>query len=277
MTECPQTYNLPSSDFRPKKSLGQHFLVDKNILRKIISACHLTRSDIILEIGPGTGVLTREIAPCVRRVIAVDSDSNLCRHLKKEFSGRNVDIIHSNILRYDFASLPKNIKVIGNLPYYISSPILERIIQHRRHFDSVFITVQYEFGKRMVANADTKDYSALTLFVGYYTDPKILFKIKNTSFKPAPKVHSCFIKLDIRKNFRYKAEDESLLWNVVRCTFQQRRKTILNSLSRLIEKERLRPMLDSLKINPQQRAENLTLKDFVSIANAVYKSGIVTP
>jgi len=261
----------PDVNFRPKKSLGQHFLTDKNIINKIISACSLKDNELILEIGPGTGLLTREIAPCVRRIIAVDSDRNLCRQLERMFIGKNVDIVHADILKYDFASLPRKIKVVGNLPYYISSPILEKIITFRRNFKSVFITVQQEFGKRMTADIHTRDYCSLSLFIRYYSDAKILFKIKNTSFRPAPKVHSCFMQLDIKKNPAYKARNETLLWAVVRCAFQQRRKTILNSLSGLVEKKRLGLMFNSLNINEQKRPENLTLEDFVNIANTLHK------
>ena len=131
------------------------------------------------------------------------------------------------------------------------------------------MTVQREFAERMIAQPDNKDYSALSCFVQYYTTPKILFKIKNTSFRPVPKVDSCFIKMDLRKKVRLKAKDEELLFKVIHSGFQQRRKTILNSLSKALEKEKLRAILDSLKINSQWRAENLRLEDFVRISNAI--------
>ena len=256
-----------SYSIKPKKSLGQNFLIDQNIVKKIIGACDLKTSDSVLEIGPGLGALTREIVPCVNSLVAIETDRALHQKLKTEFRQNNVKIVHADVLRYNFDTLQKTTKVIGNLPYNISSPIIERIIRHRSNFTSAFITVQWEFGKRMTAHINSKAYSALTLFVQYYTNATMLFKIKNSCFKPAPKVLSCFMRLDIRHELLNKANNEEYLWKIVRLAFQQRRKTILNALSRIIDKTELAAILSSQGVNIKSRAENLTLKNFINIAN----------
>ena len=161
--------------------------------------------------------------------------------------------------------------MIGNLPYYIASPIMTRLLDDRKFFSSIFITVQLEFGQRLCAKVDTKDYSALSCFVQYFASVKMLFKIKNSAFKPVPKVDSCFIRLIPYENFSLKANDEELLFKIIRGAFQQRRKILPNTLSSLIEREKLYPILESLKIDPKLRPENLSVKDFVGLANAVGK------
>ena len=297
-------------DFFPKKHLGQHFLIDPHVTEKIISACQLKPDDVVLEIGPGLGVLTHRIAPLVKRVIAVETDRKLCEklaqeiaysrsHLKtskgmsfpnvlignpdeavigppiKTFGGdsfkisSNIEVVHADFLKYNFDLLPEKLKVIGNLPYYISSPIMTRLLNDRKYFSAIFITVQLEFGQRLCAKVDTKDYSALSCFVQYFADVKMLFKIKNAAFKPIPKVDSCFMRIIPHEKFPFKADEEDFLFKVIHQSFQQRRKTLPNTLSGLIERERLYPILESLKIDPKSRPENLSVKNFVEISNAL--------
>ena len=256
-------------NFVPKKQLGQHFLIDWHVTGKIISACQLKPDDIVLEIGPGLGVLTRKIASLVKKVIAIETDRSLCEELRREATNSNLEVIHADFLKYNFDLLPQKLKVIGNLPYYISSPIVTRLLNDRFFFSSIFITVQLEFGQRLCAKVDTKDYSALSCFVQYFADVKMFFKIKNTAFKPVPKVDSCFIRLIPHEHPPHKANDEGLLFKIIRGAFQQRRKTLPNTLSGFIERERLFPILESLKIDPKSRPENLSVKDFVDLVNAV--------
>lgn len=259
----------PAAGFIPKKYLGQHFLADRHVLRKIIDSCCLTPADAVLEIGAGDGRLTREIAPRVKKVIAVETDKHLCQKLEKEFLNANVSIVHEDFLKYDLGQLSEPTKVIGNLPYYISSPIIGRILEYRRHIPAAFLTVQLEFGNRMIAAVGTKDYSALSCFVQYYTEAKILFKIKNTSFNPRPKVDSCFIQLTIPKKPIYPANDEILLFKIIHQAFQKRRKIILNALSSFDLKSHLEETFKSLSIDPHKRAENLTINDFVDLSHAI--------
>ena len=274
-------------NFSPKKHLGQRFLIDPQVTAKIISACQLKPEDTVLEIGPGSGVLTRWIAPRVKRVIAVETDQRFFEKLKEETLKTNIEVIHADFLKYDLGLLQsvKKLKVIGNLPYYISSPIITRLLNARQYFSSIFITVQLEFGRRLGAKVDTKDYSALSCFVQYCADVKMLFKIKGAAFKPVPKVDSCFMRIIPHEKFPFidlcttttnigkekvsKANDEELLFKIIQQAFQQRRKTLPNTLSGLIERERLYPILESLKIDPKSRPENLSVKDFVELANNV--------
>ena len=258
-------------DSLPKKHLGQHFLIDPRVMERIISACQLKPDDIVLEIGPGSGVLTRRIAPLVKRVIAVETDQRFSEKLKEETFKTNIEVIHADFLKYDFGLLRsvKKLKVIGNLPYYISSPILARLLNDREYFSSIFITVQLEFGRRLCAKVGTKDYSALSCFVQYFADVKMLFKIKSAAFKPIPKVDSCFMKIIPHEKFPFKANDEDLLFKIIHQSFQQRRKMLPNTLSGLIEREQLLPILESLKIDPKSRPEDLSVKDFAELANTM--------
>ena len=260
-------------DFMPKKQLGQNFLIDQNITEKILAGCSFNANDTVLEVGPGFGVLTRKIIPRVKELIAIETDRHLCEQLTNEIKSPDVKIIHADFLKYDFDQLPsEKIKVIGNLPYYISSLIIARVLNERRRFSTLFATVQWEFAKRLTAKVDTKEYSAFSCFVQYFAKVELLFKIKNTCFKPVPKVDSCFLKLDILPEPLYKADDENILFTIIRRAFQQRRKTIVNSLEFLIKRERLYPILDALKLDPKLRAENLSVNNFVDLANK-FKTG----
>lgn len=251
----------------PKRQLGQVFLTDKNIVRKIISACGITAEDRILEIGPGPGTLTGYLSDMAKEVIAVETDGRFCQKLTQDFEGKNVKIVHTDFLKYDLRALPNNLIVVANLPYYISSPIMEILIENRSHFTSLFLTVQLEFGRRMAASPHSKDYSSLSCFVQYYTNPKILFKISNAAFKPRPKVDSCFMHLAIRPQPQFKAKDEAFLFRLIQNAFQRRRKTLPNAFEPIINKEKLASILANLKLKAQLRPENLTIQDFVNIAN----------
>ena len=156
-------------DISPKKHLGQNFLTDPNITRKILAACSLTRDDCVLEIGPGLGALTKELVARTRRVIAIETDGRLCGKLRAQIPDETLDVIHADFLKYDLAFLPLNLKVVGNLPYNIASGIIARILNAGVHFRFLFITVQLEFGRRMLAKPNTKDYSAFSCFVQYFT------------------------------------------------------------------------------------------------------------
>ena len=253
----------------PKKQLGQNFLIDPNIAEKIVSECRLKPNDIVLEIGSGLGALTGKIAQQVTQLIAMETDQRLYQELKNTVRQDHIHVIHADFLKYDLNSLPKNIKAIGNLPYYISSAIIARVLEYRHQFNSLYITVQYEFGKRMTAKISCKDYSVLTCFIQYYTDCKLLFKISKASFRPIPKVDSCFMRLDIKKSLAPKAQNEKLLFELIHFAFQQRRKTIANALEQLLPKAKLISLLNSLQIPSNFRAENLSIEDFTRLANRI--------
>lgn len=255
--------------FVPKKSLGQNFLISPHIRDKIIASCDLQKEDTVLEIGPGHGVLTEPISQRVKSVIAVETDKQLADRLKDQFKNSPVEIIHADILDFPFETLPAPMKIIGNLPYNIATPIIAKVIRHREKFDSFYLTVQLEHGLRMIAVPSTKDYGSLSCFLQYYAQIKKIFNIKNTAFSPPPKIQSCFLRIHFYKEPPFQARDENLLFKIIRQAFQQRRKTILNSLSPMRDKEYLREMFTSLSIDPALRAENVSLSDYVRIANVM--------
>jgi len=247
--------------YQPKKHLGQNFLTDTRILQKIILSCDLKPEDTVVEIGPGQGVLTRLIAPQVRKLICVETDSDLIEPLRV----LPIEIIHADFLQWDMGHLPDGIKVIGNIPYYISTPIVEKLIENRTRFSEAFLTVQLEFGQRLTAKEGGKDYGSLSCFAQYYADIKMLFKIKNTCFKPVPKVDSCFLRLTMRPHPEGGQDLEEFLFKLIQTAFQQRRKNIVNSLKGLVGKEKLEGALESLGIDFNARPENLTLSNYIAL------------
>jgi len=262
---------LKNDPIIPKKSLGQHFLMHKGIQQKIINACELKSADVVLEIGPGQGALTQLIAPQVKCLIAIEKDTCLAEKLKHDFHDSNTTIINADILKYSFNHLPPKVKVIGNLPYNISTPIIEKIVANRRQCHSLYITVQKEYADRLAAKPNSKIFGSLSCFIQYYADIKILFKIGRGAFYPNPKVQSSFLKCFFYKPAKYKASNEEALFSLIRHAFGQRRKTIYNSLSRFTRKAELLTILKELKINPKSRAENLGLNDYIEISNRLVR------
>lgn len=260
-------YNPKSTHFSPKKSLGQNFLINPAIIKRIIASCDLKPTDTILEIGPGKGALTHTISQHVESVIAIEKDNHLAGQLKQEFANTNVHIIHADILEHSFDTLPDNVKIIGNLPYNIATQIIEKVLNYRKKIYAFYMTVQLEYGQRVAAKPDNKSYGSFSCFVQYYADAKILFKIKNSAFQPIPKVQSCFLHLSMLKEPKYKAENENRLFGIIRACFGQRRKTIQNSLSSILDKNETPNLLQTLNINPKLRAENLSLEEYVRISN----------
>lgn len=257
---------------KPKKSLGQNFLIDKNVQRKIVDACEFKPCDIVLEIGAGRGELTRLIVPRVAFVFALEIDSYLCNALADTLRGySNVKIINQDILKLNlkryFSNLKKKIKVVGNIPYYITTPIFEHFLKLRSKIDTLFITVQREFGRRITAQPGSKDYGSLSCFTQYYTLPKILFYIKRASFLPAPKVDSCFLRFDMRQKTILSKKQEKLLFTIIRAAFNKRRKILRNSLRGIIPQSKLNTFFDKYGIDPNIRPEDLTLEDFVNLTN----------
>jgi len=253
---------------RPNKRLGQNFLIDKNIQKKIIESAGLDKKDIVFEIGPGLGALTEEISKRVKKVIAIEKDSRLFDFLLKHTSLENLKLEHGDFLKYEFTGNEK-IKIIGNLPYYISSPILIKILNERAFVHSAFITVQKEFAKRVVALPGSKTYGSISCFTQFYSRASILFTIKKNTFYPVPKVDSCFLKLVTRPSGLY-LTDEEKLFKIIRTCFEKRRKTILNSLSssrEFVAKKEALETLERAGIAPSRRPETLSLEEFVRITN----------
>lgn len=260
---------MKNSVLHPRKNLGQNFLKDVNTVDKIIHSCGLQPSDDVLEIGPGLGALTTKIAPLVHGLYAVEKDRTLFTYLCQNITDPHVKIFNQDFLGFDFSAIPLPIKIIGNLPYNISSPIIEKLVQNREKISEIFITVQLEFAQRLTAQTSTKDYSALTCAIQYYATPRILFTIKRSSFSPIPKVESAFVQIKFKKDLSLKAADEKFLFKVIKAAFQQRRKQLKNALATIIDENEIEKVFHSLSLDPKARAENLTIGDFVKIANAV--------
>jgi len=281
-----------------KAPLGQNFLKDRRILNKIVNACAFTSQDTVVEIGPGKGALTRLLASRLKTLYAVEYDKDLVDHLQLSFPktgkgdmfpanrrgtcplSHGIHIVHADFLKWNFDDVPQPVKVIGNIPYYISTPIIERLLEHRAHITEAFLTVQKEFGERLAAKPGGppalsgrkpggKDYGSLSCFVQYYADVKVLFKIKNTCFTPPPKVDSCFVRLIFHPKPAYHPKDEQKMFTVIRTAFTQRRKNILNALSPLVSKDTLSAILVRLGLSPQARPETLSLQNYVAIADAL--------
>jgi 16S rRNA (adenine1518-N6/adenine1519-N6)-dimethyltransferase len=257
---------------KPKKSLGQNFLIDKNIQNKIVNACNLESADTVLEIGAGRGELTQLIANVVHRVHALEVDHYLCSILKDNLKkNKNVNVINRDILKFNlnryFAKSKNKIKVIGNLPYYITTPIIEHLLEYRDKIGTIFITVQREFAQRMSAHAGSKEYGSFSCFLQYYSEAKKLFVIRNTCFRPIPKVDSTLLRLDIRKEPPVKIKNEEILFKIIRAAFNKRRKTLRNSLKEVIPPRNLEKFFQKFGIDVNIRPESLTLEDFANLSN----------
>ena len=252
---------------RPKKHLGQNFLINEHTIDRIILNCGFQKDDVVLEIGPGLGALTKRLAGKVKKVYAIETDRELFETLQGQLSQESVELIKADVLKYDFRKLPGNLKLVANLPYNISTPILEKLIDHISQFTAIFLTVQLEFGRRLAAQPNSKDYGSLSCFAQYHAEVKVLFKIPNSCFRPIPKVDSCFLKIQPRPAI-LPARDEKALFQFIQNAFQQRRKKISNALGVSIAPEQLTPILQKLNLSENLRPENLSLKNFVDITNA---------
>lgn len=256
----------------PKKSLGQNFLRDGHARRRIVDSCAFLTSDTVLEIGPGMGALTPLIAGRVRRVYAVELDHGLAVSLQERFGGSgNIVIRQGDILKFDLSSIPESrsvrLKVIGNIPYYITTPIIEHLLGERERVGEIFLTVQKEFARRICAAPGTKEYGAFSCYVQYHTVPAILFDIKKNSFYPVPKVDSSFIRLTVRERPAVRVADEPRLFAIIHAAFQQRRKTLRNSLRGLIAEDAAETFFSCRGIDSSLRPEKLSLQDFAVLAN----------
>jgi 16S rRNA (adenine1518-N6/adenine1519-N6)-dimethyltransferase len=260
---------LREYNIRPSKRFGQNFLIDQNIKNKIIDLIQLKKEDVVLEIGPGLGALTEDLYKKAKRVIAIEKDKRLHAFLLNSVIGPN--LINDDILRYEFKDISSKLIVVGNLPYSISSPILNKLIDNRKHISSIYATVQAEFGERIAALAGTKDYSSLSCYAQFYGNPKILFKIPRGAFFPTPEVDSCFLRIDMEKQIDISI-DQELLFKIIRSSFEKRRKTILNSLSSssvFKSKEETLVSLEKANISPCRRPETISLQEFIALSRII--------
>ncbi|MCQ2538977.1 MAG: 16S rRNA (adenine(1518)-N(6)/adenine(1519)-N(6))-dimethyltransferase RsmA [Acetatifactor sp.] len=271
--EVLQKYN-----FNFQKKFGQNFLIDTTVLDRIIEAAEITKDDCVLEIGPGIGTMTQYLAESAREVIAVEIDKNLIPILKDTLSAYdNVTVINDDILKVDVAKIceEKNggrpIKVVANLPYYITTPIIMGLFENHIPLKSITIMVQKEVADRMQVGPGTKDYGALSLAVQYYAKPQIVANVPPNCFMPRPNVGSAVIRLTRYEEPPVKVEDEKKMFALIRASFNQRRKTLVNGLGNAqglnISKDRVAQVLEEMQLSPTIRGEALTLEQFAELAN----------
>ncbi len=269
---------LKKYNFNFQKRYGQNFLIDSHILEKIIDAAGITKEDCVLEIGPGIGTMTQYLAESAGEVAAVEIDRALIPILKDTLSDyRNVTVINEDILKVDINSLVRErnqdrpIKVVANLPYYITTPIIMGLFESHVPLKSITVMVQKEVAQRMQVGPGTKDYGALSLAVQYYAKPQIVADVSPNCFIPRPQVGSAVIRLDRYEKPRIAVDDEEVLFAVIRAAFNQRRKTLANSLGNAGELEITRQQaaqaLSALGLDPAVRGEALTLQEFADLTN----------
>ena len=269
-------------DFDFQKKFGQNFLIDERVLEKIISAAEVNKEDCVLEIGPGIGTMTQYLAENAREVMAVEIDKNLIPILSDTLSAYdNVSILNADILKVDIAKIVeeknggKPVKVVANLPYYITTPIIMGLFESHVPIDSITVMVQKEVADRMQSGPGTKDYGALSLAVQYYAEPYVVANVPPNCFMPRPKVGSAVIRLTKYKDAPIKVTNEKLLFQLIRASFNQRRKTLLNGLNNSPEiaatKEQIQTAFEKLGFPANVRGETLTLKEFAALADEFAK------
>ncbi len=263
--------------FRFSKALGQNFLINPSVCPRMAEACGADQNTGVLEIGPGIGVLTRELALRAAHVASIEIDNRLLPVLKETLSDfPNIHIIHGDAMEINLRDLIHNefkeqkVSVCANLPYYITSPLIMRLLESRLPIDSITVMVQKEAAVRLCAIPGTRECGAVTLAVRYYAQPRMLFSVSRGSFMPAPNVDSAVIRLDIRSAPPCEVKNEKTLFHLIKAAFGQRRKTLSNSLMGAgLLKEQATAMLVAVGISPQARAEELTLEQFAALANLI--------
>ena len=271
---------LQKYQFHFAKKFGQNFLIDTHVLDKIVRAAEITPEDYVLEIGPGIGTLTQYLCESAKHVFAVEIDDNLIPILQDTLSPYdNVTVIHNDVLKLDINKLVeekcegKRIKVVANLPYYITTPIIMGLFESHVPIDSITIMVQKEVADRMQVGPGTKDYGALSLAVQYYAKPEIIANVPPNCFMPRPNVGSAVIRLTRHETVPVQVEDEKLMFRLIRASFNQRRKTLANGLNNSPEihlsKEVIQESIEELGVPVTSRGEALTLEQFAALSNII--------
>ena len=264
--------------FAFQKKFGQNFLIDPHVLDKIISAAGVTKDDMVLEIGPGIGTMTQYLAEAAGRVVAVEIDNNLIPILQETLKDyENVTVIHNDILKVDIAELAEKynggrpIKVVANLPYYITTPIIMGLFESHVPIDNITVMVQKEVADRMQEGPGSKNYGALSLAVQYYAEPYIVANVPPNCFIPRPSVGSAVIRLTRHKEAPVQTKDEQLMFRLIRASFNQRRKTLQNGLNNASDlhftKEQIAKAIETMGLSASVRGETLTLEQFARLTD----------
>lgn len=272
---------------RANKSLGQNFLVDDNVVQNIVDGSNVNKEDLVIEIGPGLGTLTEFLLESAQKVVCIELDERMINILKDRFRlYDNFEIINQDVLKVDLKELIKrekenskikNVKVVANLPYYITTPIIMKLLEEQLDLESITVMVQKEVGDRLIAIPGKKETGAITYTVYYYAESEKILEVPNSSFIPEPEVTSEVIKLNIRKKSPVNVTDKKLMFKVIKNAFMQRRKTLINSLTNtkiFDNKEQGTKVLKKINLDENIRAEKLSLQEFADIANMIYNKSV---
>lgn len=261
-------YNITAN-----KSLGQNFLINDEVINTIVEASNIEKEDLVIEIGPGLGTLTRKLLEKAKKVICIELDKRMVSILNDRFSlYNNFELINDDILKVNLKEIindelnnnVQRVKVVANLPYYITTPIIMKLLEDKLNIESITVMVQKEVAKRLTVTPGEKLSGAITYAVNYYTQPEEIILVPNSSFIPEPEVESEVIKLVLRKEPPVKINNEAFLFKLIKVSFMQRRKTLVNGItnSGLMEKEEIKALLKKLNLSENIRGENLTLRRF---------------
>lgn len=267
-------------NFKFSKSLGQNFLIDTNVIDRILEGARVQEGDYVIEVGPGIGTLTKEMGRTAEKVVAIEIDKTLIPILEETLSDfPNIEVVNQDILKVDVQELVEEklnggpVKLIANLPYYITTPIVMKFLEEDIPVTDIVVMVQKEVADRMNAQPNSKDYGALSVAVQYYCDTEIVAKAPRHMFMPQPNVDSTVIGLHVREEKKYNVDNEEIFFKTVKASFGQRRKTLLNSLGGLgfLNKDEIRIALQEANIDEKRRGETLSIEEFASLSNAVNK------
>ena len=272
-------------NIKANKNLGQNFLISKEVVEKIVDCSQITKEDLVIEIGPGLGTLTKYLLEKAGKVICIELDTKMLQILEDRFSlYNNFEIINDDVLKVDLKNIVKsekenteikNVKIVANLPYYITTPIIMKLLEEELELESITVMIQKEVADRLIAIPGQKNTGAITYSVYYYATSEGILEVPNDSFIPEPEVTSKVIKLNIRKNPVVQPKDKEKMFKTIKCAFMQKRKTLLNSLTNnkiFDNKQQGIEILNSLKINENIRPEELTLEQFAKISDNLWKS-----
>jgi len=253
-----------------KRPFGQHFLFDPNILKKIVKCSGITKDDTVVEIGPGLGTLTRFLSLYAKKVIAIEIDKRLIEKLEGILSAsNNVEIIQADALKFPYDTIEGKFKVVANIPYYITTPLLFRLLEFREKITSMTLLMQKEVAKRIAASHGSKEYGVLSIGVQLYTKPKLEFTVSRKAFLPPPKVDSAVVHFEVSPSPFFQVKDEEFFLKVVKTAFSQRRKTLTNSLKTF---EGIKDALRKTGMDPKLRPENLSIEDYVRLTEVLKRS-----
>ena len=263
------------------KNLGQNFLINEDIVEQIVDCSNISKNDLVIEIGPGLGTLTKKLLEKAGKVICIELDPKMVKIVSERFKlYDNFEIINEDVLKVDLNNLIKdnkkgeitNAKVVANLPYYITTPIIMKLLEEKLNIESITVMIQKEVAMRLAAVPGEKETGSITYTIWYYTEPEILLEVPNSSFTPEPEVQSCVIKFNILKEARIQVSDEKLFFKIIKTAFMQKRKTLVNALTNggiFKNREEAEKCLQDLEIDIRIRGEKLSLEDYKRITEYI--------